>query len=43
MLIELVLYSLPNPSDSGDDRWTDENMAKLERELGCALEEQQED
>ncbi|KAH8598540.1 hypothetical protein B0O99DRAFT_738770 [Bisporella sp. PMI_857] len=35
-----ALYSLPSP-DSGDDGWTDENMAELEKELGLALEEEQ--
>jgi hypothetical protein len=32
---------LPKSSDSGDDEWTDENMAELEKELGLALGEQQ--
>jgi hypothetical protein len=35
-----VLYSLPKPSDSGDDRWTDESMAELEKELGLGLTEE---
>lgn len=39
--VESALYFLPRPSDGGDDGWTDENMAKLEKELGLALEEQQ--
>jgi hypothetical protein len=40
MLIESALHSLPKPS-GGDDGWTDESMAGLEKELGLALEEQQ--
>jgi hypothetical protein len=39
--VEFALHSLPKPFDSGDDGWTDENMAELEKELGLALEEQQ--
>jgi hypothetical protein len=39
--VESMLYSLPKPSDSGDDGWTNENMAKLEKELGLALKEEQ--
>jgi hypothetical protein len=39
--VESALHSLPKPSDSGDNGWTDENMAELEKELGLALEEQQ--
>jgi hypothetical protein len=39
--VESALHSLPKPSDNGDDGWTDENMAKLEKELGLALKEQQ--
>jgi hypothetical protein len=39
--VEFALHSLPKPFDSGDDRWTNENMAELEKELGLALEEQQ--
>ncbi len=39
--VESVLHSLPKPSDSGDDGWTDESMAELDHELGLALEEQQ--
>ena len=33
--------SLLNPSDNGNDRWTDESMAELEKELGLDLEELQ--
>jgi hypothetical protein len=39
--VESALYSLPKSSDSGDNGWTDENMAELEKELGLALGEQQ--
>jgi hypothetical protein len=39
--VEPVLHFLPRLSDSGDDGWTEENMAELEKELGLALEEQQ--
>jgi len=39
--VEFALHSLPNPSRSDDDEWTDENMAELEKELGLALEEEQ--
>jgi hypothetical protein len=39
--VESALYSLPQSSNSGDDGWTDENMAELEKELGLALGEQQ--
>lgn len=39
--VESALHSLPKLPDSGDDGWTDENMAELEKELGLALEEQQ--
>jgi hypothetical protein len=38
--VESVLYSFPKSSDSGDNGWTDENMAELEIELGLALGEQ---
>jgi hypothetical protein len=38
--VESVLHSLPKPSDSGDDGWTDESMAELDKELGLALIEQ---
>ena len=34
-----MLHSLPKPSNSGDNRWTNKNIAKLEKELGVALEE----
>lgn len=39
--MESALYCIPKPSDSGDDGWTDENMAELEKELGLALEEEE--
>jgi hypothetical protein len=39
--VKFTLHSLPKSSDSGDDRWTDENMAELEKELGLALGRQQ--
>lgn len=38
--MESALHSLPKPPDSGDDRWTDEDMAELDKVLGLALEEQ---
>ena len=40
-LVESAFHFLPKPSDSGDDGWTDESMAELEKELGLALEEEQ--
>lgn len=39
--VESALHSLPKSSDSGDDGWTDDSMAELEKELGLALGEQQ--
>jgi hypothetical protein len=39
--VEPALYSLPKPFDRSDDGWTNESMAKLEKELGLALEEEQ--
>jgi hypothetical protein len=36
MSVESALHSLPKSSD-GDDGWTDEKMAELEKELGLAL------
>jgi len=36
-----ALHSLPKYFNSGDSGWTDENMAKLEKEPGLALGEQQ--
>jgi len=39
--VESALHSFPKSSDSGDDGWTDEIMAELEKELGLALGEQQ--
>lgn len=38
--MESSLYSFPKPSDNGDDGWTDESMAELDKELGLALIEQ---
>ena len=38
--VEPALHSLPESSDNGDDGWTDENIAELEKELGLALGEQ---
>lgn len=35
--VESALHSLPKSSDSGDDGWTDENMAELEKELAGLL------
>lgn len=39
--MESALQSLSKSSDSGDDGWTDENMAELEKEMGLALGEHQ--
>lgn len=39
--MEPALCSFPKPSDSGNDGWTEESMAELEKELGLALEEEQ--
>lgn len=39
--MESAFHSLPKSSDSGNDGWTDENMAELEKQLGLALGEQQ--
>ena len=39
--MESALHSVLRPSDSGDDRWTDDSIAELEKELSLALEEQQ--
>jgi hypothetical protein len=38
--VESAFHFLPKPSDSGDNGWTDESMAELEKELGLALEEE---
>ena len=35
--VESALHSLPKPSDNGDDGWTDDNMAELEKELGVGF------
>jgi hypothetical protein len=40
MSVESAPHSLPKPSDSGDDGWTNDSMAEFEKELGLALEEQ---
>jgi hypothetical protein len=37
--VESTLYSLPKLPNSGDDGWTDDSIAKLEKELRLALEE----
>jgi len=39
--VESAFHFLPKPCDSGEDGWTDESMAELEKELGLALEEEQ--
>jgi hypothetical protein len=39
--VESTLYSLPQSSNSGDNGWTDESMADLEKEMGLALGEPQ--
>jgi hypothetical protein len=41
MSVKSTLYSPLRSSDSGDNGWTDENVAELEKELGLALGEQQ--
>jgi hypothetical protein len=38
--MEPAPHSLPKPSNNGDDGWTDDSMAELEKELGLALEEE---
>jgi hypothetical protein len=40
MSVEPTPHSLPKPSDNGDDGWTEDHMAELEKELGLALVEQ---
>jgi hypothetical protein len=35
-----VPYFLPKPSNNSDNGWTNNNIAKLEKELGLALEEE---
>jgi hypothetical protein len=39
--VEPAPHSLSKPIDSGDDGWTDEDTAELEKELGLAWEEQE--
>ncbi|PVH70774.1 hypothetical protein DL98DRAFT_123429 [Cadophora sp. DSE1049] len=39
--MESAPRSLPKPSDNGNDGWTDDSTAELEKELGLALEELQ--
>ncbi|KAH7305407.1 hypothetical protein BKA65DRAFT_202246 [Rhexocercosporidium sp. MPI-PUGE-AT-0058] len=39
--MESAPHFLPNPSDNGNDGWTDDSMVELEKELGLALEELQ--
>jgi hypothetical protein len=43
MLVESILHSLPKPSDSSNDRWTNESMAELEKELVLAYKKQKVD
>ncbi|KAH6704184.1 hypothetical protein BKA61DRAFT_183702 [Leptodontidium sp. MPI-SDFR-AT-0119] len=38
--MESAPHSRPKPSDNGNDGWTDDSMAELEKALGLALEEQ---
>jgi hypothetical protein len=38
--MESALHPLPKLPDSGNDGWTYDSMAKLEKELGLALEEE---
>jgi hypothetical protein len=38
--VEFAPYSLLRLPDSGDNRWTNKSIAKLEKELGLALKEQ---
>jgi len=40
MSVEPAPYSLPNLPNNGDDGWTDDIMAELEKELELALVEQ---
>jgi len=39
--VEPVVHFLLKPFDSGNNEWTDDSMAELEKELGLALEKQQ--
>jgi len=41
MSIESALHPLPKLPDSGNNGWTHDSMAELEKELGLALEEDQ--
>jgi hypothetical protein len=38
--VELAPHSLPKPSHNGDDGWTEDSIAELEREVGLALVDQ---
>jgi len=38
--VESIFYFLPKPSNSSNNGWTNESIAKLEKELGLALEEE---
>jgi hypothetical protein len=38
--VESMPQSLPKPSNHGDDGWTNNSMAELEKELGLALKEE---
>jgi hypothetical protein len=38
--VESAPRSLPYPSDNGDDGWTEDSTAELEKEVGLALVEQ---
>ena len=40
MSVESAPHSLPKPPNNGDNGWTDDSMAELEKELGLALGEQ---
>jgi hypothetical protein len=39
--MESAPYSFPKLPYSGDDGWTDDSMAELDKELGLALIEQE--
>ncbi|CZR67725.1 uncharacterized protein PAC_17624 [Phialocephala subalpina] len=38
--MESAVHSLPKPSDSGDNKWINDSIAELEKELELALAEQ---